>query len=59
MKQGDLVTIEMYPIRKAGIILKKLGSDHPHCLYMVMTASGRMLWLQKKRLRVISETQTR
>ena len=64
MKPGDLVAIEMSPLagdRKAGIILKKIGGtmlrDNPYGLYMVMTDNGKMMWLQKNRLRVISESR--
>ena len=59
MKPGDLVSVTLPPIRKAGIILKKIGGgrNNPYGLYMVMVDGGRMMWLQKNRLRVISESR--
>ena len=60
MKPGDLVAIDMPPTRKSGIILKKIGGtmlrDNPYDIYMIMVDDGRMMWLQKRRLRVISES---
>ena len=70
MKLGDLVSIEWSTsIRDVGIIIR-IGADeykrkrskvntNPDTLCKIMVCSGKTLWLQEKRLRVISETKTR
>lgn len=63
MRPGDLVAIDYSNLRKVGIVIKQQSAVSPRIdpilplPYMVMLDSGEVVWLQKRRLRVISETR--